>query len=43
MTDRFVVHSRAREPTIRTDSAEEAARWQKVLGGPVTDREQVTA
>lgn len=43
MTDRFVVHSRAGEPTIRTDSAEEAARWQKVLGGPVTDQEQVTA
>lgn len=43
MSDRFIVHSRAGEPTIRTDSPEEAARWQKVLGGPVTDQEQVTA
>ena len=43
MTDRFIVHSRAGEPVIRTNNPAEAARWQQVLGGHVTDREQVTA
>ena len=37
--DRFVVHSRRGEPTVRTNDPAEAERWASVLGGRVTDHE----
>lgn len=38
--DRFVVHSRRGEPTVRTNDPAEAERWASVLGGRVTDHNE---